>query len=357
MKRIILDASTIQTEEFIDITNKYKNFDVVKDYMDYKEYTKSYLFYKVIFLTRGNNNTKYTIDGKLYSPIMVKITDDLVWKSDEIQVDAKVRSVEDFISKKIISLYGESYVYNNYIIPSNKETSYIKTTEIYNIIFENDNFCIETVDHYSIGRYFPKDYSNDNLNIYSSKIIKCKYADDKTKMFYKNCLDYFISLGLFSYDLVAYVPCRKNKKDRFEKLCNTNPVILQKDYKETKGLSYDKKMAIMKDCFSINANININNKIILLVDDVLTSSATLCTITRVLYSNGAKKVIWLTFSKNVHRADYVEQIYYTCPKCNNLLAIRFNNDNEKWFVGCTGYPECRTIINNIRFESLDLIYK
>lgn len=68
----------------------------------------------------------------------------------------------------------------------------------------------------------------------------------------------------------------------------------------------------------------------------MTSSATLYTITRVLYSNGAKKVIWLTFNKNVHRADYVEQMYYTCPECNNLLAIRFNNDNEKWFVGWTG---------------------
>ena len=30
-----------------------------------------------------------------------------------------------------------------------------------------------------------------------------------------------------------------------------------------------------------------------------------------------------------------------CPICGNAMALRYNRNNHEWFLGCSGFPDCR----------------
>jgi competence protein ComFC len=71
-----------------------------------------------------------------------------------------------------------------------------------------------------------------------------------------------------------------------------------KDTKSQFKLSKEKRRENIKGAFIINRKQTINNHNILLVDDVVTSGATLLEAANILKRNGAKKVIGLTLARD-----------------------------------------------------------
>lgn len=68
--------------------------------------------------------------------------------------------------------------------------------------------------------------------------------------------------------------------------------------KRLKYLNREERLQTMADafCMTSEAAVEVNEKHIFLVDDILTTGATLSACTKVLKASGAKEVSWLTFS-------------------------------------------------------------
>jgi len=98
----------------------------------------------------------------------------------------------------------------------------------------------------------------------------------------------------------------------------------------------------MLGCFGIKKDIDVRNKNILLVDDIITDGATLTVISDELFKLGVKSIVWLTFAKTHH---ILSEDFYICEKCKNYLSFRFNTKDGNWFLGCTNYPTCTQTYN------------
>lgn len=77
---------------------------------------------------------------------------------------------------------------------------------------------------------------------------------------------------------------------------NENILIKQKNTKIQSKLRFEERIGNVKDVFSVNKNINIKNKNILLLDDIYTTGATMKSAAKVLKFSGAKSVLGLVVS-------------------------------------------------------------
>lgn len=115
------------------------------------------------------------------------------------------------------------------------------------------------------------------------------------------------------FDIMTNVPTSKvsfkaRGVDQCEVLCRMISRELDKPYKnllyrkievkEQKRLTVDERKSNMKDVFEIRDKYSIRGKIILLIDDVITTGATVMECKQKLIENGAKSVIILTLCKS-----------------------------------------------------------
>lgn len=75
-------------------------------------------------------------------------------------------------------------------------------------------------------------------------------------------------------------------------------LIKNKNIKEQKLLSKEDRFKNIKGAFSLKTNKNINNRRILLIDDVVTTGATLYECEKLLKENGASSIKMLTVAKS-----------------------------------------------------------
>lgn len=116
-----------------------------------------------------------------------------------------------------------------------------------------------------------------------------------------------------NFDVLSYVPSSKKAYkirgyNQSEYLCKTIGNIMNfkishllKKIKETKdqiGLSSDERWSNLENSFKVCDNRLIKGKIVLLVDDVITTGATAMNCAEILKKNGAQNVIILTAAKS-----------------------------------------------------------
>ncbi len=82
-----------------------------------------------------------------------------------------------------------------------------------------------------------------------------------------------------------------------------NAVIKQKDSKEQKKLNRREREKNLKGCFKVENRLEIKDKNILLVDDVLTTGATSDAVCKILISAGALNVFLATVASVEYRAE------------------------------------------------------
>ena len=75
-------------------------------------------------------------------------------------------------------------------------------------------------------------------------------------------------------------------------------IIKNKNIKEQKLLSREERYKNIKDAFSLVSDKNIRNKRLLLIDDVMTTGATLYECEKMLIKNGALSIKMLTVAKS-----------------------------------------------------------
>lgn len=151
-------------------------------------------------------------------------------------------------------------------------------------------------------------------NVMMELVLKLKYRGDF------DCGNVLASLLLeaierykLSFEALCFVPSlKKNLKTRKfnqgQYLCKVIsseykvPIISSmkrlNSSKDQIGLNTTARIENIRNCFCVTNNESIKDKVILLIDDVLTTGATAMFCSEALKNNGAKKVIVLTAAKS-----------------------------------------------------------
>lgn len=304
---------------------------------------------RYIYVSKKVENVRIPYNNGFVTPTVIKIDSNEFWTDDDGLVDAKVKSIDDLINEEFITLLGEKVCFSG--IKNISLCSYFYTKK--HICYTKDKkIAINTVESYAMGRYFPKEKAKSNLDVYSAKILKCKKGGKTEKIFYKFLIDKFLERNNLNYDYCWYVPVKSNQLNRFELINSANGIVLLEDYGSIKKLTLSERYEVVKNKFALNKTYNINDKVIVLIDDIITTGATLETITKILYLNGARKVIWITFAKTISNESIIN-LNYICNKCKSSLCVRFRNDDGKKLYVC---PKCNEFYN-CSFPNLNRIFK
>ncbi|CAM2753795.1 ComF family protein [Hathewaya histolytica] len=179
-----------------------------------------------------------------------------------------------------------------------------------NLILCHSYFEINKHD-YNFKCYSCAYYSNTIKTL----ILKMKYKNDfKSAEFLSGLIYNFIVKNNINIDIITFVPSSKSRKKRrgynqSEVLAHytsrklkieKKKLLLKKDgTKDQIGLSEKERWENVRDMFFFNKKYNIEDKRILLIDDVITTGATIYNCNEVLKQSGAKEVILLTVARNI----------------------------------------------------------
>ena len=151
-------------------------------------------------------------------------------------------------------------------------------------------------------------------NIVKELIIRLKYRSDFIcgEILAKYMVDLILNNKL-QFDLISYIPMTKKalKKRGYNQskfladylskslsipvICDLVKIV---DTKDQIGLSGEQRWSNMEKCFEAKESKNIKDKIILLVDDVITTGATSFYCANILKKTGATNVYILTIAKS-----------------------------------------------------------
>lgn len=81
--------------------------------------------------------------------------------------------------------------------------------------------------------------------------------------------------------------------------CSFDVLYKIKDTKEQSSLNFDKRQENLKNCFVVKNREIIKDKIVLIIDDVYTTGATVMELSKILLSEGARKVEVVTLAHTV----------------------------------------------------------
>lgn len=169
-------------------------------------------------------------------------------------------------------------------------------------------------------------YSNKNVEVncispfFYSDVIRDMILDFK----FRNCLHYskffaakilneiknFVSIS--SVDLITFVPLTNAQKAKrgynqseilayeISKLCNIKTVSILKKSKKNfvqHELNYEERLKNVVGVYQIIDKKSVQNKTVLLCDDIVTTGSTLRECSQILLSHGAKKIFCATIAK------------------------------------------------------------
>lgn len=191
------------------------------------------------------------------------------------------------------------FVTDNNILINNKSLD-----KNINFYFKN---CVSSFYYESIISKAICDFKFHNKNLYFRPLAS--YMADNIVRYYNN----------INFDFITYIPMIKSKeRDRgynqasllakyLSKILKINYVCLInkiKDNQPQHNLTIEKRKTNIKDVYEFSGNKNIENKTILIVDDIITSGFTLNEASKVLRLSGAKEIYCATIAKTKIKNKY-----------------------------------------------------
>lgn len=201
----------------------------------------------------------------------------------------------------------------------------------------------QKLDVILVGRYFR---SNDPRS-YSHKLTKLILAfKDEKEGAYAALKPVFRDLIIDienDFDFITIVPCKPSKNNRFTPLFynNGNPISSKvnlnllscpNDYDSQKKYgTRQEKAQNVRDVFKYTNSVNIKDKKILIIDDILTTGSTALECARVLYEAGARKVILLPLGVTQDTFETMAQLAPIGDGDGNIYKLRFKKSNGEPF--------------------------
>lgn len=222
-----------------------------------------------------------------------------------------------------------------------------------NVITMRDEMSI-----FCLGRYFSQSSPSTALlhdtHALSQEIAKKEKVKDYSVPKYWHSMIGHVIKNAESYlndefDLISVIPAKKGKPKRLEEMLNGVQDYLKdkKTYEYNANLFYfiddalsqkkldrserklesDRSLHLTEDFIEL-----IQNKRILIIDDVTTTGATFMRANTLLIEAGAKKVLGLVVAKTVSIIDD-ERL---CPICGRVMWLRTNGQTHERFFSCSG---------------------
>lgn len=205
---------------------------------------------------------------------------------------------------------------------------------------------------YMMGRYFGYSHYMSQLHPYSSALYLNKQENGKAYGKYNQefsdlyiCAIKRIQLA-GKVDGVLSVPTRPGKNERFtpileeiaEKCCVDNLSSNFKcvyDYPTQKSLSAEERQKNISDVFSYSGDLTGKN--IVLIDDIITTGATIRECISVLKKNGAKKISIIVLGINQFQRSYwsSEVVNVSCDRCGERMRLFINSGSKNFFYSCS----------------------
>lgn len=204
---------------------------------------------------------------------------------------------------------------------------------------------------YMMGRYFGYSHYMSQLHPYSTALFLNKH--EKGKAFGKYN-DKFANLYACAVrriqssekvDGIVSVPTRPGKVERFEPILDTVSRICNIenwgssfkcicDYPTQKSLSYVERQNNIAGVFEYKGSLR--GKHIILIDDIVTTGATIRECVTTLIQSGADKVSIVVLAINQKQGYYwsADVAQVSCNSCGEKMHLLINSNNKNFFYSC-----------------------
>jgi len=214
---------------------------------------------------------------------------------------------------------------------------------------------------FATGRYYGSKTYCVNTHALSAKILRNKSNGkaflSANRFFCEQYSSLIKRIGKENIfiDAIVSVPqkpkqIRNGEKDRFADITKylteehniknaSSEFVCIKDYESQKTLSFSERLENIKGKFKFVGRID--GQTIAIVDDVMTSSATVTECADTLYKAGAKSVIVLVIGIN-QKITYWSTNWPSnlCSSCNHQMNILMNSSDLKLFYSCSNWKLC-----------------
>lgn len=233
--------------------------------------------------------------------------------------------------------------------------TYESSKKTMSLLFCNESITLadgseRVVDLYFGGRY----YANKHMYILNdplSHIVK------QFKSRYVKVVDLFFDLAcryiaqIKNVDSFTYIPLKPAdiKEGKFDRFNNLKLIGLKKENMQLdtflrcikdfsqKGNDLYVRREIVKGAFEVIKDVE--NKTIVIIDDVFSTGSTILEAVKILYEAGAKKVIAVLLSVNQLTESSIKYKNLKCNICGSNMKLRMNKSSGQLFFGCENYQE------------------
>lgn len=233
--------------------------------------------------------------------------------------------------------------------------TYESSKKTMSLLFCNESITLadgseRVVDLYFGGRY----YANKHMYILNdplSHIVK------QFKSRYVKVVDLFFDLAcryiaqIENVDSFTYIPLKPAdiKEGKFDRFNNLKLIGLKKENMQLdtflrcikdfsqKGNDLYVRREIVKGAFEVIKDVE--NKTIVIIDDVFSAGSTILEAVKILYEAGAKKVIAVLLSVNQLTESSIKYKNLKCNICGSNMKLRMNKSSGQLFFGCENYQE------------------
>ena len=245
--------------------------------------------------------------------------------------------------------------------------TYESSKKTMSLLFCNESITLadgseRVVDLYFGGRY----YANKHMYILNdplSHIVK------QFKSRYVKVVDLFFDLAcryiaqIENVDSFTYIPLKPAdiKEGKFDRFNNLKLIGLKKENMQLdtflrcikdfsqKGNDLYVRREIVKGAFEVIKDVE--NKTIVIIDDVFSPGSTILEAVKIVYEAGAKKVIAVLLSVNQLTESSIKYKNLKCNICGSNMKLRMNKSSGQLFFGCENYQEHE----NGKSSTIDLV--
>ncbi len=209
----------------------------------------------------------------------------------------------------------------------------------------------DDIPMFMLGRYFGYAHYMNQLHPYSTAIY---FNKREGKPYYRKFDNIFAELyscaikriqEISKIDGVMSVPTRPGKKERFESIlamiaqnCEINNFGKHfrciEDYPPQKNLSSQERQDNIFGVFKCEEYLHSKN--IVLIDDIITTGATIKECVRTLMRSGVNQLFIVVLGINQLQGNYwsSEVAEVTCPECKSKMHLLINGRNKNFFYSC-----------------------
>lgn len=209
----------------------------------------------------------------------------------------------------------------------------------------------DTVPLYMMGRYFGQSHYMYQLHPYSASISLNK---KNGRSYYRTYDEIFARLYISAVkriqkgkqiDGFVSVPTRPGDTDRFDCIrervaseCGIEDLgrhfFCVKNYPTQKNLSSLERQSNIKDAFFYDGNLCGKN--IIVIDDIITTGATMRECIQELNEKGASQIVIIALAVNQMQGSYwsADLAQVSCPNCGEKMQLLINSRTKNFFYRC-----------------------